>query len=292
VHPAIEALARRWTLVPARQDSAVHQIALNFPTRLARTLSAAFGAERATRRQPFLGVAIWIPVLLVASARSKLFVLLFGSGVLVAEILSWRGLNQYPIPWAAAIVAVLGSALIAARKHNRWLTFTALTVAAVVAGDATILWWFPHYSAPVVPLIIASAALAVHRRARTSSHYRPSRLASSTLLLTLIQLPTMALPPRHMPENNQPTYVDVRSNLREMGGRHLVFVTYEDYPTFRGDWVYNEADIPASSVVFAHDLGPAKNAEVISAYPGRTVWRLEISADNVVIEQASDLTHH
>jgi hypothetical protein len=41
------------------------------------------------------------------------------------------------------------------------------------------------------------------------------------------------------------------------------------------DWVYNGADIDGSKVVWARDMGTAKNQELIDYYKKRQVWLIE-----------------
>ncbi|HET7107416.1 MAG TPA: hypothetical protein VFI38_11450 [Candidatus Acidoferrum sp.] len=63
------------------------------------------------------------------------------------------------------------------------------------------------------------------------------------------------------------------SALDQKGGSHLVFVG--NGPVQRSDWVYNAADIDASKIVWARDLGPAKNQELIKYFRSRKVWILD-----------------
>ena len=41
------------------------------------------------------------------------------------------------------------------------------------------------------------------------------------------------------------------------------------------EWVYNGADIDGSKVVWARDMGAAKNQELIDYYKDRRVWLVE-----------------
>jgi len=62
--------------------------------------------------------------------------------------------------------------------------------------------------------------------------------------------------------------------IAALPGKHLVIVTYDlsSYDTF--EWVYNEPDIDAAQVIFARDMGPQKNRELLQYYPDRRVWRV------------------
>jgi hypothetical protein len=58
-------------------------------------------------------------------------------------------------------------------------------------------------------------------------------------------------------------------------GKLLVFVHYSPQHVFQDEWVYNDADIDASRVVWARDLGPAENEKLRAYYPDRTAVLLE-----------------
>jgi hypothetical protein len=66
----------------------------------------------------------------------------------------------------------------------------------------------------------------------------------------------------------------VNQKLAEAPGKQLVLVRYYGRHTF-DEWVYNAADIDASRVVWARDLGEAGNRELLQYYPDRTAWLLE-----------------
>ena len=40
------------------------------------------------------------------------------------------------------------------------------------------------------------------------------------------------------------------------------------------EWIYNRAEIDHSQTIWAHEMGPEKNRELINYYPDRQFWRL------------------
>jgi len=57
--------------------------------------------------------------------------------------------------------------------------------------------------------------------------------------------------------------------------QHLVIVHYLPHHDVRNEWVYNSADIDHSTVVWARDMGPKKNLELIDYFLHRKVWIVE-----------------
>jgi hypothetical protein len=58
-------------------------------------------------------------------------------------------------------------------------------------------------------------------------------------------------------------------------GLHLVLVRYKAGHDEGLEWAYNDADIDASKVVWARDMGPAQDQELINYFQGRHIWWVE-----------------
>ena len=71
----------------------------------------------------------------------------------------------------------------------------------------------------------------------------------------------------------------VESKLQEDPARHLVIVSYRANHNPFNEWVYNDADIDHSKIVWARDMGPQQNAELIHYFSSRKIWLFE--ADDV-----------
>lgn len=72
--------------------------------------------------------------------------------------------------------------------------------------------------------------------------------------------------------------IEVNRQLAQIPGKLLVFVRYWPGHVFQQEWVYNDADIDASRVVWARDLGAAENEKLLRYYPGRAAMLLEPDA--------------
>jgi len=66
------------------------------------------------------------------------------------------------------------------------------------------------------------------------------------------------------------------AELQQLPGRQLAIVHYgPNHDTSFHEWVYNEADIDRARVVWARDMGPAQNKELIDYFHDRRAWLVE-----------------
>jgi hypothetical protein len=68
---------------------------------------------------------------------------------------------------------------------------------------------------------------------------------------------------------------DLDASLRAVSGRQLVFVRYGPGHLPIREWVYNEADIDASQVVWAHPMSADQDRALIEYFSDRHVWIVE-----------------
>ena len=74
--------------------------------------------------------------------------------------------------------------------------------------------------------------------------------------------------------------IAVEDKLDAEPGQQLVFVRYWPGHEFR-EWIHDAADIDASRIVWALDLGAAENQKLLSYYPNRNAWLLQPDAQPV-----------
>lgn len=85
---------------------------------------------------------------------------------------------------------------------------------------------------------------------------------------------------RHEPvENSQPRNAQrdrvAASLLTDRVSQHVILVRYTGQQSPHEEWVYNGADIDGQDVIWAHDLGASRNAELIRYYKDRKIWLLQ-----------------
>ena len=66
-----------------------------------------------------------------------------------------------------------------------------------------------------------------------------------------------------------------QSFAKHTPGKHLVIVDYGPRHDVKQEWIYNLADIDASPVVWARDMGEHDNQELLQYFSDRKVWRLQ-----------------
>ena len=67
----------------------------------------------------------------------------------------------------------------------------------------------------------------------------------------------------------------VQEKLSHYPGEQLAIVRYSSGHLYHDEWVYNDANIDGSKVVWAREMDPAANARLLSYYRNRTAWLVE-----------------
>ena len=168
---------------------------------------------------------------------------------------------------------------------NRQVIPVAIRLALFAAGAfilayAIIPWFESHYAGQATPILFI-LALTGARHVRASGPRGRALLRFATVSCALV-LAFVVLRERR---NNSGGFATERYQIEQRlvhrpPGRHLVFVRYGPKHDPGLEWDYNQADIEASPVIWARDLGDEKNLAVIARYgAGRQVWLLEVQDD-------------
>ena len=172
------------------------------------------------------------------------------------------------------------------------MQFFLLVAGVSFAGMLLPVIFLQHYAAPITALVYAFVLLTMRYIRPLFFGAKPVGLGItramvvSCVLLALVRvaapisgialtrpkLTTWASENYKFPE--RPATASV---LKGLGGLHLVFVK-NGAAQSEFDWVYNAADIDASKIVWASDLGPARNRELINYFKGRRVWIVDPSS--------------
>jgi hypothetical protein len=142
-------------------------------------------------------------------------------------------------------------------------------------------WMHPHYAAPALALAVVLVVQGIRHLWLWRGHGR--RIARMGVVLglaaglaSLIQFGVQLAHSRAV--GWQAERVRLLADLERAGGRHLVVVRYRPGHSPHAEWVYNAADIESAAVVWAHELGPARNGRLLDYFHDRQAWLLEADA--------------
>jgi hypothetical protein len=132
----------------------------------------------------------------------------------------------------------------------------------------------PHYGAPLTAafVILAMQALRYLWIARRYGNPLGEFLTPAAMMIGLVYIAFSAASAR--PTTALSSRPGITKWLQEHGSAHLVLVRYGSEHVPGDEWVYNSADIDRSEIVWARDMGPAGNVELLKYYPDRKPWLL------------------
>ena len=174
--------------------------------------------------------------------------------------------------------------------------FLLAVCGAVVAASLLLTVYEPHYSAPATCAILGLIVIAMRRVRLWRWRGRPTGLfvtrAIPSICVLLILFLTVAVywsfsTPYLGAGSSVPTWcwqsqqnrerAEVLARLSRRHGGQLVIVHYNlEHRTSNFDWVYNRADLKSAKIIWANDMGPAKNQELIDYFKGRHVWLVDV----------------
>jgi hypothetical protein len=153
----------------------------------------------------------------------------------------------------------------------------------------------PHYAAPFTAAVYALLVMAMQRVRRWRIRGKRAGVTFvRTVMVTAMMLFVLrgAIPILHLrilngavpetwcsPWNQLTGRAEIEALLERSPGQRLVLVHYAPQHDTAEGWVSNSADIDHSRIVWAHDMGQARNKELVSYFKGREIWMLEPDAN-------------
>jgi hypothetical protein len=139
----------------------------------------------------------------------------------------------------------------------------------------------PHYLAPATAVIVAVLVECCRHIRAARVPLLPLLPATMALVLVLrIGAQDLGLP--YTQELNYQSWcckvpgnqnkARITAELARLPGKQLVFVKTKHDEMNLFQWIYNDADIDASPIVWARDLGPDENARLVAYFAQRQVW--------------------
>ncbi len=199
--------------------------------------------------------------------------------------------------WNFYVGFILTPALLAGLWAARRQAILLVTLGIFMVGYLLQTWNFPHYTAPIFPvlLIILMKGFAWLRewrpRGRATGLFL-TRAMPAAILLSLLLPASAVITGEPAVARNRSSLLpccaiidtspraEIIAQLRALPGKDLVLVSTDPkrHPIHMA-MVYNEPDIGRSEVIWAHLLGPERDRMLLANYPGRRVWEVQWKDD-------------
>jgi hypothetical protein len=166
--------------------------------------------------------------------------------------------------------------------RDRRVRLLVVVGAVGLASSALVVFFNIHYVAAIVPVMLAVLVQGMRHLRTRRFEGKPSGqfLVRAIVVICILMIPVQvrilaAVPSPGSWEAIGPERVALEAQLRSLPGPQLVLVRYRPDHNPLLDWVYNGADIDRQKVVWARDMGAAKNEELLVYFKDRRVWLLE-----------------
>jgi hypothetical protein len=148
------------------------------------------------------------------------------------------------------------------------------------------VWHSPHYAAPATGLLFLLVTLGMQRlRGWTVAGRRLGPWLTRTLVIATLIF-TIRIATIHASDTAGSRWsgwvapsdrFNRAAVVQQLAPdeQHLVIVRYGAHHSPHQEWVYNEADIERARVVWARDMGPFENRDIIQRFHQRRIWLLE-----------------
>jgi hypothetical protein len=155
--------------------------------------------------------------------------------------------------------------------------FLLLQLVLCVLGILAVIWIQPHYAAPLTASIFALLVQSMRHLRRWEFKGRPLGIFVTRLVVLLV-LSRVLLYIWRPPSMHEPwswSRSQIVKQLAATPERHLVLVSYSPVHNEHQEWVYNEADVDSSKVVWAREIPGRSLQPLLSYFRGRKIWVCE-----------------
>jgi hypothetical protein len=180
---------------------------------------------------------------------------------------------------------------------DRRIRFLVLCTLVLMAGMVIEIYLMAYYLAPFTAALYAIALQAMRHMRVWKPEGRPVGVTLLRFLIFVcVSLAIMRpfartfhlAPPEWPPSNWNVSWTGpehygvertrVEAQLSKLPGDQLAIVRYSSDHHALDEWVYNDADIDGSKVVWAREMDAADNLQLTHYYRNRTVWLVEPDA--------------
>jgi len=195
-------------------------------------------------------------------------------------------LRKIGIIWLFYIGPALTIPLFALRIRDRRLRPLIIIAGVSFLGTALVIFFLAHYFAAASAILVAIIVQGLRHLRHWRVDNKPTGifLVRAIVVICVLMIPFEARVMAAKPKPGTwpamgPERAAIVGQLNSLPGPQLVLVRYKPGHDTLIEWVYNDADIDSSKVIWARDMGEPQNDELLRYYPDRRLWLLE--ADDV-----------
>jgi hypothetical protein len=145
-------------------------------------------------------------------------------------------------------------------------------------GLLSVIWFQPHYAAPVAAAVFVVVVQAMRHLRRAKMYGRPLGIFLSRLIVVLA-LDWIGVQAGHAARYPVTAWKGERATilrkLESVPGKQLVIVRYEPDHDVHREWVYNAADIDSARIVWVREIPGLDMNPLLRYYHDRKIWLLE-----------------
>ena len=176
-------------------------------------------------------------------------------------------------------------------SRRRWIRFALITAAWMAIGMGVPTYFLIHYASPLVGVLLILYGDCLRWLSRFRAGARPVGKAFVAAIVALWFLMGVGSNARAFLANRRSAHTAlvtaesmwqrrlIADTLSHGGRRNLVIVRYGGTHSRKHEWIYNDANIDASAVVWARDMGDSANRPLLQYFRDRSTWLVNVDSD-------------
>jgi hypothetical protein len=175
------------------------------------------------------------------------------------------------------LLAFAGLPFVLAR--DRWGRWAVAELAVGTGGVLLGAWMFAHYAAPLVGLVFLVAIMSTRElAARPWGRVLAMIILAVSVIAFVVEFRSSTLRDAASGAEWHRRRARIAESLRASGEPALVVVRYTTRHVPGEEWVYNDADIDRSPVVWAREMDASSNERLFRYFADRRIFLLEPDA--------------
>jgi hypothetical protein len=180
--------------------------------------------------------------------------------------------------------------------RDRKMFFPLVIAGVVIVGILIETWTLDHYVAPALGVFYLLLVQCIRhlrlyrRRGKPVGQGLVYSVLSVCIAMLVLRAGAVASGTQIEPlwQKGNLKRNAVLTELQQIPGKHLVIVHYGPEHSAHIDWIANRADIDASEVVWARDMGRSRNMELEHYFRDRHIWLVKADDPSPTLEIYTD----